>query len=65
MPPRRLWRRTSMWEGLRQVLARFWRWSRKSRAERRAVRTRARFWTEVREGQREAESRSRPRIAKS
>jgi hypothetical protein len=60
MQPRRLWRRTSMWKVLRRVLARLWRWSQTDPAERRAARTRARFWAEVREGQREAEARSRP-----
>ena len=49
-----------MWKRLRQVLARLWHWSRKSPAERRAATTRARFWAEMREGQREAEARSRP-----
>jgi hypothetical protein len=59
MLPRPPWRRTSMWKDLRGVLERLWRWSQKSPAERRAARTRARFWTEVREGEREAEDRSR------
>jgi hypothetical protein len=49
-----------MWRGLRQMLARLWRWSKKSPAERRTARTRTRFWAELREGEREAESRSRP-----
>jgi hypothetical protein len=43
---------------LRQVLEQLWRWSQKSSAERRVAKTRARFWAEVREGQREAEVRN-------
>ena len=38
----------------------FWRWSQTDVADRRAATKRARFWEEVREGQREAEARSRP-----
>jgi hypothetical protein len=49
-----------MWKRLHQLLARLWRWSQKGPEERRAARTRARFWAEVREGQREAEADSRP-----
>jgi hypothetical protein len=49
-----------MWKRLRDALGRLWRWLQKSPAERRASRTRARFWAEVREGQREAEAHSRP-----
>jgi hypothetical protein len=49
-----------MWKRLRYALWRLFRWSQKSPAEQRAARARARFWTEVREGQREAEARSRP-----
>jgi chromosome condensin MukBEF MukE localization factor len=48
-----------MWKGLRQLLARLWRRSQKSSAERRVAEERARFWAEVREGQREAEAHSR------
>jgi hypothetical protein len=44
---------------MRQLLARLWRWSQRGRAERRAAEARARFWTELREGQREAEAHSR------
>jgi len=44
---------------VRRVLARLWRWSQKGRAERRAAETRARFWADAREGQLEAEARSR------
>ncbi len=62
MPPRYPWHRTSMWKGLGQLLMRLWLWSQKSSAERRVVNTRARFWSEVREGEREAEDRSRPRV---
>jgi hypothetical protein len=49
-----------MWKRLKGALGRFWRWSQKSPAQRRAVRARARFWADLREGQREAEARSRP-----
>jgi hypothetical protein len=48
-----------MWKRLKGALGRFWRWSQKSPAERRAARVRARFWTDLRAGQREAEARSR------
>jgi hypothetical protein len=48
-----------MWKDLRRVLERLLRWSQKGSAERRTARTRARFWNEVREGEREAEDRSR------
>ena len=59
MAPLRLWRLTNMWRSLRQVLTRLWQWSQKDQAERRAAKARARFWAEVREGEREAEARSR------
>jgi len=49
-----------MWKDLRRLLTRLWRWSQKGPAERRVTRERARFWAEVREGEREAESSSRP-----
>jgi hypothetical protein len=49
-----------MWKRLQYVLRRLWRWSQKSPAERRAARARARFWADLRAGQREAEARSRP-----
>ena len=49
-----------MWKRLRHALWRLWRWSRKSPAERRAAKARARFWAEMREGQREAEAHSHP-----
>ena len=45
---------------LREVLVRLWQWSQKSAAERRVAKERARFWAGVREGEREAESHSRP-----
>jgi hypothetical protein len=45
---------------LRQVLVRLWQWSRQGAAERRVATARARFWAGVREGEREAEARSRP-----
>lgn len=49
-----------MWKRLEDALRRLWRWSKKSPAERRAARVRARFWADLRAGQREAEARSRP-----
>ena len=48
-----------MWNDLREVLVRLWQWSQKSAAERRVGKARARFWADVREGEREAEARSR------
>jgi hypothetical protein len=41
------------------VLARAWRWSRERGVERRSAEARARFWSAVREGEREAEDRLR------
>jgi hypothetical protein len=49
-----------MWKRLRYALSRFWGRSQRDPGERRAAKARARFWAEVREGQREAEARSRP-----
>jgi hypothetical protein len=49
-----------MWEALRRALECLWQWAQKTPAERRTARARERFWTEVREGEREAEDRSRP-----
>jgi hypothetical protein len=49
-----------MWKRLRYALARLWRRSQRGPDERRTAKARARFWTEVREGQREAEDRLRP-----
>jgi hypothetical protein len=45
---------------LRGVLAGLWRWLRKGHDERRVAAARARFWSEVREGEREAEAHVRP-----
>jgi hypothetical protein len=47
-----------MGERLRDLLGRIGRWIGRDRAQRREVRARARFWYEVREGEREAEARS-------
>ena len=47
-----------MWNDLRDVLVRLWQWSRKSAVERRVAKARARFWADVREGEREAEAHS-------
>lgn len=41
------------------VLTSFWRWLREGFVKRRAARARARFWSELREGEREAEAHSR------
>jgi hypothetical protein len=49
-----------MWKRLRQTLWRLWRRSPGDPGELRTAEARARFWAEVREGQREAEARSRP-----
>ncbi len=54
-----------MWKHLRHVLSRIWRRSRKGLDERRAAKARARFWAEVREGQREAAARARRSAADS
>jgi hypothetical protein len=48
-----------MWNDLREVIGRLWQWVQKSAAERRAAKARARFWADLREGEREAEARSR------
>jgi hypothetical protein len=48
-----------MWKRLRRALWRLWRRSQTGPGERREAEERARFWAEVREGQREAEARSR------
>jgi hypothetical protein len=45
---------------LRQLLVRLRRWSQQGRDVRRSDAARARFWAELREGEREAEDRSRP-----
>jgi hypothetical protein len=47
------------WKQLRRALERAWRWSRERRDERRTAEARARFWDEVREGEREAEAGGR------
>jgi hypothetical protein len=49
-----------MWKRLRYALRRAWRRSQRGADERRAAEARARFWAEVREGEREAEAQSRP-----
>jgi hypothetical protein len=49
-----------VWKRLNDALRRLWRWSQTSSDERRKAKARARFWSEVREGQREAEANSRP-----
>ncbi len=49
-----------MWKRLHQALWRLWQRSQTGPDERRAAEARARFWAEMREGQREAETHSRP-----
>jgi hypothetical protein len=49
-----------MWRRLNDALRRLWRRSQRGRAESRLADDRARFWAEVRQGQREAEDNSRP-----
>lgn len=49
-----------MWKRLHRALQALRRRLRRGPDERRAEEARARFWAEVREGQREAESESRP-----
>ncbi len=49
-----------MWKRLRHALCCLWQRPQKSPDEHRTTKARARFWTEVRAGRREAEARSRP-----
>jgi hypothetical protein len=49
-----------MWKRLHDALRRLWRWSERGRTDRRLTRQRARFWAEVRQGQREAETSFHP-----
>jgi len=49
-----------MWKRLRRALWRLWQQSQTGRVERQTARERARFWAELREGQREAKAHSRP-----
>jgi len=49
-----------MWRRLHDALRRLWRRSRRARDEGRLTEDRARFWAEVRQGEREAEDNSRP-----
>ena len=53
-----------MWKGLEDALQRLSEWSQRTRAERRAAKVRARFWVDLRAGQREAEARARACTAK-
>jgi hypothetical protein len=48
-----------MWKRLRDALRLLWRGSQRGSDERRATKECARFWAEVREGQREAGAHSR------
>ena len=49
-----------MWRPLYRALRRLWRRSQRGQTESRLIQDRARFWAEVRQGQREAEANSRP-----
>lgn len=49
-----------MWKRLHDAFRRLWRWSQRGRSDRRFTRDRARFWAQVRQGQREAETNSHP-----
>jgi hypothetical protein len=49
-----------MWKRLHHALRPLWRLSQRDRAEGRVANDRARFWAEVRRGQREAEANSDP-----
>jgi len=49
-----------IWDRLRRALERLRSQSQESAQDRRAALARARFWAEVREGEREAEAMSRP-----
>ena len=48
-----------MWKHLQRALSHLWRRSQRGARERRVAKARARFWADLREGQREAEARSR------
>ncbi|HZO10449.1 MAG TPA: hypothetical protein VFC77_13770 [Myxococcota bacterium] len=48
-----------MWNRLRHALWRAWRRAQRGADQRRTAEARARFWAEVREGEREAEADSR------
>lgn len=50
----------NMWENLHRILVRLLQRSQLRAEERRAEEERARFWAELREGEREAEARSSP-----
>jgi hypothetical protein len=52
-----------IWDRLRKLVGRLWATGMKEsdRPRRSPDEARARFWSELREGQREAETRSRPR----
>jgi hypothetical protein len=49
-----------MWTRLYHAARRLWQQSQRGAVEPQAAKARARFWAEVREGQREAEAHSRP-----
>ena len=49
----------SMRNGIRLALVRLWQWLKSSSEERRTLKARAHFWAELREGECEADARSR------
>jgi hypothetical protein len=53
------WCLTGIGKDLQQLLASLWEWSLNGVRRRRVARERARFWDEMREGEREADTRSR------
>jgi chromosome condensin MukBEF MukE localization factor len=49
-----------VWKRLQPLLIDLWRRLRKGHTERRVAEARARFWAEVRQGERDAEAQLRP-----
>ncbi len=56
--PRR--RKAAPWQRARRALQRLWQRSQRRPRQRRVEKSRARFWAELREGEREAEARRVP-----
>lgn len=50
-----------MWQKIREALERLWTQSRSGANERRVARERARFWSELREGESDSERAARAR----
>lgn len=49
-----------MWKSFEDAFRRLWNGTKSGLEEHRTTKARERFWTEVREGEREADARSRP-----